>query len=89
MPWAGEKSTSGGAHLVTALASPRIWSFEGGISRVFACVCMCMFMGVFVPACMFAYMCAYMNVCLVHVFACVLCECVFACICLMCVFACV
>ena len=50
MPWAGEKSTSGGADLFTALASPRIWSLEGGSSCVFACVCMGMFMCVFVLA---------------------------------------
>ena len=70
MPWAGEKSTSGGADFFTALASPRIWSLEGGSSCGFVCVCTCLFTCVFVLAHPFAYMCACMNVCLVHMFAC-------------------
>ena len=80
VPWAGEKSTSGGADFFTALASPRIWSLERGSSCVFVCVFTCLFTCVFVLAHVFAYMCACMNVLYICLHVCVLCECVFACI---------
>ena len=86
MPWAGEKSTSGGADLFTALASPRIWSLEGGSSCVFACVCMGMFMCVFVLACTFAYVCLHECVscawvCMYVPYMCLVCVHAHVCVC--------